>query len=292
MADSNRRMRRKVRNAYLISTVSIALVLFLLGGVGYLILGALGATERLREQVTVYVMLKDGLSDGARDSIGTRLASLEQVKEARFVSKEQAAQDFKTYLNDDFMEFLDQNPLPDSYEVTVAAESSEKTRLAALEKELLAWDGIDEVVYQRNVIEQIGNNINAFNLVLLFFGATLLFISLILLNNTIRMRILSKRYIVNTMKMVGATRGFIVRPFLIESVLQGVYAGLISWAMLILMIVGLQEGLPEVTFVRDRMWLVVIFAGMMVGGIVISVLFTFFAVRKFLRMNAGNIHMY
>ena len=126
----------------------------------------------------------------------------------------------------------------------VASTSAEKEALSALERQLLSWEGVDEVVYQRSVIDQITSNINKFNLILLLFGATLLVISLILLNNTIRVTIFSKRYIIHTMKLVGATRWFIMKPFLVTSVLQGIYAGLISWAMLAVMIVGLSEGLP------------------------------------------------
>lgn len=292
MADSNKRIKRKVRNAYLISTVSVALVLFLLGGVGYLIMGALGATERLKESVTVYLMLGDDATPEAKEALKQKLTGHASVKEVRYITKDEAAAEFKAYLGDDFVEFLDENPLPDSYEVTLQAEASEKSQIAALEKEVMGWEGVDEVVYQRNVIEQIASNINKFNLVLLLFGATLLFISLILLNNTIRVTIFSKRYIINTMKLVGATRWFIMKPFLGSSILQGVYAGLISWVMLLLMIMGLNEGLPEVNFVSDQRYLIVIFASMMVGGILISLIFTSFAVRKFLRMRASSVHIY
>lgn len=292
MTDSNKRIKRKVRNAYLISTVSVALVLFLLGGVGYLILGALGATERLKESVTVTLMLKNDITPEAKDAIQKKLTGHASVKEVKYISKEDAATEFQAYLGDNFVEFLEENPLPDSYEVSLKAEASEKSQIAALEKEALTWEGVDEVVYQRNVIDQISSNINKFNLVLLLFGATLLFISLILLNNTIRVTIFSKRYVINTMKLVGATRWFIMKPFLGSSILQGIYAGLIAWAMLGLMIVGLNEGLPEVNFISDQRYLIAIFAAQMLGGILISLLFTSFAVHKFLRMRSGSIHMY
>lgn len=123
----------------------------------------------------------------------------------------------------------------------------------------LQWEGVAEVVYQRGVLEQIGQNINKFNMILLLFGGTLLIIALILLNNTIRVTIFSKRYIINTMKLVGATKWFIMRPFLSRSILQGIYAGLIAWAMLIVMMMGLHEGLPEIKFVSDDNYLALIF---------------------------------
>ena len=159
-------------------------------------------------------------------------------------------------------------------------------------RQFLQWEGVAEVVYQRGVLEQIGQNINKFNMILLLFGGTLLIIALILLNNTIRVTIFSKRYIINTMKLVGATKWFIMRPFLSRSILQGIYAGLIAWAMLIVMMMGLHEGLPEIKFVSDDNYLALIFAGTMAGGVLISLLFTAFAVRKFLRMSSSKIHIY
>ena len=284
--DKNKRIKRRVRNAYIVSTVSIALVLFLLGAVGYLIMGALNATERLKENVTVYVMLRDDITAEQSAALKGRIEKHEGVREVKYTSKDEAAAEFQAYLGDDFVGFLQENPLPDMYEVKVASTSAEKEALSALERQLLSWEGVDEVVYQRSVIDQITSNINKFNLILLLFGATLLVISLILLNNTIRVTIFSKRYIIHTMKLVGAT------PFLVTSVLQGIYAGLISWAMLAVMIVGLSEGLPEVNFVGEHAYIAAICGVLMVGGILISLVFTSFAVRKFLRMNTSNANLY
>ena len=121
----------------------------------------------------------------------------------KFIPKDQAAADFQAYLGSDFVEFLQTNPLPDSYEVKLDGRSAETGRCRPLEKQVMSWDGVDEVVYQRNEIEQVTSNINKFNLVLLLFGGALLIISLILLNNTIRVTIFSKRYLIHTMKLVG-----------------------------------------------------------------------------------------
>lgn len=285
-------MKRKVRNAYAISTVSIALVLFLLGAVGYLILGALNASDRLKESVSVYVMLDQNAAPDTVATIGKQLQALESVKGVRFISKDQAAREFQEYLGNDFVDFLQENPLPDSYELNLDAAASDRQSLAQLEKQISAWEGVEEVVYQKNVIDQISSNINKFNLVLLLFGGALLVISLILLNNTIRVSIFSKRYVINTMKLVGATRWFIMKPFLGSSVLQGIYSGLISWVMLAGLIAGLHEGLPDVRFVSEQMQLAIIFGAMMVGGILISLIFTTFAVRKFLKMKSSKIYFY
>ena len=154
--DNNKRIRREVRNAYVISTVSIALVLFLLGSVGYLILGAIGGYAAPRGE-------HDGLCDaqGRRDAqaseaLSKKLSANEAVREVHFIGKDAAAEEFKEYLGDDFVEFLEQNPLPDSYELRLNAGASDKETISALEKEVSQWEGVAEVVYQRGVLEQIG----------------------------------------------------------------------------------------------------------------------------------------
>lgn len=288
----NKRLKRKVRNSYFISTVSISLVLFLLGSVGYLIMNALNATEQMQESMTIYVMLDTDISTDDANAVGTRLRDMEEVRDAVFVSKEAAAEDFKHYVGGDFEEFLEYNPLPDSWEVRMKSDYSTREAVEKFEKSALGWQGVDEVVYQKNVVEQIGSNIRSFNLVLLLFGGTLLFISLILLNNTIRVSIFSKRYLINTMKLVGASKGFIMRPFLWDSFKQGLVAGVIATALFIAMIAGLNRKLPDVMMLAGDMPILIIVGAMMAGGVVISLLFTTFALNKFINMNTARIHLY
>ncbi|MBQ6604397.1 MAG: permease-like cell division protein FtsX [Tidjanibacter sp.] len=288
----NKRLRRKVRNSYFISTVSISLVLFLLGSVGYLIMNALRATEQMQESMTIYVMLDNDISTDDANAVGTRLHAMEEVRDAVFVSKEAAAEDFKHYVGGDFEEFLEYNPLPDSWEVRMKSDYSTREAVEKFEKSALGWQGVDEVVYQKNVVEQIGSNIRSFNLVLLLFGGTLLFISLILLNNTIRVSIFSKRYLINTMKLVGASKGFIMRPFLWDSFKQGLVSGLIATALFMAMIAGLNSKLPDVMMLAGDMPILIIVGAMMAGGVVISLLFTTFALNKFINMNTARIHLY
>ena len=288
----NKRLRRKVRNSYFISTVSISLVLFLLGSVGYLIMNALRATEQMQESMTIYVMLDNDISTDDANAVGTRLHDMEEVRDAVFVSKEAAAEDFKHYVGGDFEEFLEYNPLPDSWEVRMKSDYSTREAVEKFEKSALGWQGVDEVVYQKNVVEQIGSNIRSFNLVLLLFGGTLLFISLILLNNTIRVSIFSKRYLINTMKLVGASKGFIMRPFLWDSFKQGLVSGLIATALFMAMIAGLNRKLPDVMMLAGDMPILIIVGAMMAGGVVISLLFTTFALNKFINMNTARIHLY
>ena len=288
---NDRKLRRKVRLSYAISTVSIAMVLFLLGSVSYMILSLMNATDRMKENVAVHVILKDGLTDEEKSAVRGKLLALDGVKEAVFVSEDEAARDFLENAGDDFTQFLDFNPLPDSYEVRMTADGGQQA-LRDLERRAMSWPEVGEVVYQRGVVEQIGTNITKFQIALLIFGAVLLVISVILLNNTIRVTIFSKRYIISTMKLVGADRWFILRPFLGSSVRQGLAAALIATMLFGLLVAGIGEGLPEIRFVADRIYLVWIVAGMFVAGLLISVVFTMLAVNKFVRMRTNAVHLY
>lgn len=291
-AENSKSLKRKVRNSYIISTISIALVLFLLGSVGYLIFNAVRATEMMKENMSIHIMLRSDTSPERMAEIGRMLGDMEAVKEVTFVPKETAAEDFKEQVGSDFVEFLSFNPLPDSYEIKLNSDFSEKEHVRRFEKEVSGWKGVEEVVYQKNVVEQISTNINKFNFALLLFGGALLVIALILLNNTIRLTIYSKRYLINTMRLVGASRWFIVKPFLLRSILHGIYAWLIAGAMFLGLVAGLNEGLPEVTLLTESMPVYYTLCGMLVLGILISALFTVFAVNKFVKMNYTKINLY
>lgn len=288
----NSRLKRKVRGSYAISTVSIALVLFLLAGVGYIIWNLSKATDGVKERMTLYVMLSDAEPDEVKEELGYKLRSLEGVKEALFVSKADAAAEMKEFVGGDVEEFLSYNPLPDSYEVRLRASESPKALVAAIESQVSEWKGVDEVVYQRAVVENMDTNLGKFKILLLLFGGALLVVSLVLLRNTIRMSVFAHRTLINTMKLVGASKGFIKRPFLVDSLWQGVVAALLASGLFWGMVVALNEGLPYVMLVSSVEVLATICGGILVGGVLISVLFTNFALNKFIRMNSSKIHIY
>lgn len=292
MASKNSRLRRKVRGSYAISTVSIALVLFLLSGVGYLIWNLSHAADSVKERMTMYVMLDDDATDEVVEAVRYGLSRCEGVREALFVSKEQAATEFKEFVGTNFEEFLSYNPLPASFEVRLAATESPKALVAQLEEQFSEWKGVDEVVYQRGVVDNLDANLGKFRLVVLLFGGALLVISLVLLRNTIRMSVFSRRELINTMKLVGASRGFIKRPFLVDSLWQGVVAALLAMALFWAMVVALAEGLPYVMLISGAEVMLTICGAILVGGVLISVLFTNFALNKFINMNSSKIYIY
>lgn len=288
----NNSLKRKVRGSYAISTVSIALVLFLLSGVGYVIWNLSHAADSIKERMTLYVMLADDATQEVVDAVRYGLTSAEGVREVVYVSKEQAATEFKEFVGSNFEEFLSYNPLPASFEVRLKATESPKALVATLEEQISGWKGVDEVVYQRGVVDNLDANLGKFRLLVLLFGGALLVISLVLLRNTIRMSVFSRRELINTMKLVGASRSFIKKPFLVDSLWMGLVAALVAMGLFWAMVVALAEGLPFVMLISGAEVMGTICGAILVGGVVISTLFTNFALNKFIRMNSSKIHIY
>lgn len=289
---TNKNMRRKVRGSYAVSTISIAFVLFLVASVGFVIWNLSKTTDTIKERMTLYVMLDTKASAEVAQSIGQRLAATEGVRESKFISKTVAAADFKQYAGGDFEEFLDYNPLPDSYEVKIVACESPKSLVESLTADISTWEGVDEVVYQKGMVESLESNLSTFKLMLVIFAGVMLFISLILLRNTVRMSVYSRRELISTMKLVGASRGFIIRPFLLNSLWMGLIAGLGASLMFWGVVMALTRGLSYLMLTVGIEPLAIIFGSIMVGGVLISIVFTFFAVRRFVNMNTAKIHIY
>lgn len=290
----NKRLKRRVRNSYIISTVSIALVLFLLGTVGYLLSAAVKTADSLQNRAMVTVELKRDILPEQRESIEKQLAAKEFVSSVEFSSKEDKAADeqFREMFGSDFEEVLGENPLLDSYEILLDGAAIDAGQMERFVGEVKDMKGVSDVVVPLGMVEQINSTISSVRLVLLVFGAVLLVISLILLNNTIRVSIFSKRYIINTMKLVGATKWFIMRPFLASSIAQGLWAGVAAAILFVTVVWRIDRSMPELNSLTQLSQTGVILAAMIAGGVVISLLFTTFAVNKFVNMKSNKIHLY
>ncbi|WP_300799353.1 permease-like cell division protein FtsX [uncultured Alistipes sp.] len=290
----DKRLKRKVRNSYIVSTVSITLVLFLLGSVGYLMVTAMKVADTLQQSISVSVELKNGLSDEAKERIAATLSAEEIVGSVAFVSRDEKADDaeFRKMFGSQFEEVLGENPLLDSYELTLTAASADTVLLEGFIAAAEHLPGVEHVSYPARMAQRLHATVGKIRLVLLLFGGALLVISLILLNNTIRLAIFSKRYLINTMKLVGATKWFIMRPFLGSSLTQGVLSGLGASVLLCLAVYGLNEAVPELMSITEAVKIAIIAGSMVVGGIVISGTFTVIALNKFVNMKSNKIYLY
>jgi cell division transport system permease protein len=290
----DKRLKRKVRNSYIVSNISIALVLFLLGSVGYLMTAAMQVARTLQESVTVTVEFRNGADEKQKESLRKRFEANELVSHVEYSSKDDKLNDtdFRQMFEQEFEAILEENPLLDSFELTLSADSADPDKLETFIAQIAELDGVDRVSYPAQTVERLHATIAKIRLVLLLFGGALLVISLILLNNTIRLAIFSKRYLINTMKLVGATKWFIMRPFLGSSITQGILSGIIASALFLTAVYGLNEAVPELMSLAETMKIGIIVGGMVLGGILISLCFTFFAVNKFVNMKSNKIYLY
>ena len=289
----DKRLKRKVRNSYIISTLSITLVLFLLGSVGYLMAAALQVARTLQESVAVTVELSNDLSEEQRAEIEKRLAAEDLIATITFSSKEAKAEDteFRRMFGAEFEEVLEENPLLDSFELTLTAASADQALLDDLIGALERIPGVERVSYPARVAERLHATVSKIRLILILFGGALLVVSLVLLNNT-RLAIFSKRYLINTMKLVGATKWFIMKPFLGNSITQGIIAGVAASLLFGLAVYGLNEAVPELLTLAEMRRLGIILGAMILGGVLISGLFTWVALNKFVNMKSNKIYLY
>lgn len=296
MASSkDKRLRRKVRRSYIISTMSIALVLFMLGLVSYVTLSAISAARGLRNSVVVSVEIADSLSGDDHRLIVEQLEATGRCTSMKFIDKESKLMDeqFRRQFEVDLELLLDQNPLRDSYEVTLTDECSTAESVDEFCNDARALENVEYVSAPPvQVVETMHRIISTISVALLIFLAVLLVISILLLNNTIRLAIYSKRYLINTMKLVGATKWYIMRPLLASALKQGIIAGIIGGGLVCGIVYGAVRLAPEGISMLSYEEVGVIIAALILMGVVITVGFSAFAVNKFVNMRSNKIYLY
>ena len=291
---NNRPTKGKVLRSYSVATISIALVLFLLGSISYAMISIFQSARGVREGVVMLVELKDGLSEAERDSLSTHIAQNAIVAHIAFSSKEDKIADpaFRQAFDVDVEQALGTNPLPDSFDITLSAMAADSVALATFVEQTSALQEVTHISYPQSMIDDVHSVLDTMQCLLLLFGGAMLVVSVVLLNNTIRLAIYSRREAINTMKLVGATKWFIVKPFLGRSALQGAVAGAIASLLFVAALFGINHTLPELG-ILEQAKLIAVIAGIMIAcGVVIAMLFTLIAVNKFVNMSSNKIHLY
>lgn len=293
MASAQKNFARKVRYSYAVSTISIALVLFLLGAIGYIMLNIFSTTQRMRESVMMIVELNDGLSEAERDTVAVRLAESDMVRSLKFVSKQEkiADEEFQKVFGMNIEGALGTNPLPDSYDVTLSSLSTDVEAVRLFAEEARKIEGVSFVSFPERLLDAMHSTLDTLQLVMLIFTSVLLVVSLLLLSNTVQLAIYSQSEMINTLKAVGATRWFIIRPLLGRAALQGLVAGVVATILLGAALYALDTTLPELG-ILSQVKLIAFVGGAMVGsGIVVAVLFTLPTALKFVNMKSNKIHL-
>jgi cell division transport system permease protein len=287
---SDKYSKRRLAGSSITTIVSLSLVLFMLGLLGIIILNTRKLSDNVKENIGFQVILNDNVKDVDVAKMQKTLDASEYVKSTEFINKDEAARRLQEDLGEDFINFLGFNPLLSSINVHLKAEYANADSLAWIEKDMLDSKLVKEVIYQRSLVSMINENVQKISLVIIIFSGLLMVIALALINNTIRLSIYSKRFIIKTMQLVGATQGFIRRPFVLTGIRHGVYGAVIAILMLVGVLYFAQRQLPELAELQDETMLASLFGIVIILGIIISWISTSLAVRKYLRLRSDDLY--
>ncbi len=282
--------KRQLRSSYVTTTISIALLLFLMGIIGLILLNAQRLSNHVKENLGFTVLIRDNVRDAEVKKLEKQLAASNFVKSVAYISKEDAAEVMQKELGEDFVDFLGYNPLLASIDVKLYANYTTPEAITKIEKDLLRIPEVKDIHYQKDLLYVINKNVRRISLILGVFSALMLFIAMALINNTIRLSIHSKRFVIRTMQLVGATSGHIRKPFLMKSIFYGFIGSVIAIFLLSGLIYFSSKELSgfigfEVIDLIGLLFLIVIAI-----GILISWVSTFFAVGKYLFIHTDKLY--
>lgn len=285
--------RNKQRHTYFISTLSIALVLFLLGVVGYIGFIVEKSAAQVVGQIQISALLKDKIEKSDVDALMADIKKSAGVKDVVYISKEKAAEFYKKVSGDDFSLFIDENPLPASIDITFESGEVSQDKIDAITTILSKNDLVEEVLHPRGVVGQVLGHVYKIKFILYSFFITLFIISIVLINNAIRLAVRAKRFLIKSMKLVGATNTFIRRPFIVSAVKQGLWASFSACVLFTLTLLGLNRGVAQISITPDEIVPIsVIYFAMILVGVVISVICTHRAVNNQLNQKNSQLHVY
>ncbi len=273
------------------SILGVTLVLFILGIIGWLIINANALGANFKENVEVNVYIRENLNPKDSTALVEYIASKPYVKEYVYITKEMAR---KKYMKDnegeDWSKVLDYNPLPNSINLKLKPDYVVPDTLAAIKADLEQQTYVSDVQYQQALVSKLSTNINRISIILLAIAVILSLVVIFLIDNTIRLAMFSNRFLIKTMQMVGATRGFIARPMNIRAIFNGAISGIIAVAAVLLIVIVSERILPEMKAIHNSTMLAILFGGLIILGIVITLISTHRSVIKYLKMKLDDLY--
>lgn len=291
MANSdNKIMRRRLANAYLSSVISISLVLLLVGIASLLLVNAKGVSDYFKENMQISVMMKQEVSEEDALEFKESLDGQGFIKATEYISKEQGQQEMAQMLGDDFLEVFEVSPIPASINVTLEAEYVSADSLEVVRGRILESGMVESVEYQASLVEALNANLRKISMILAVLIALLLFISFVLINNTVRLSVFSRRFTIHTMKLVGATRSFIRAPFLVQSVLQGIFAAFIAIIILVGCLFFMKSEFAQLFEIFRLDLLLLVMGIVLVAGVAICLTSTWLTVNKLVSLSKDELY--
>lgn len=289
-SSATRNTRKRIFTSHLTSIISITMVIFLLGVVSILMMSANKLSTYVKENIGFSIILNDEVREMEVMRLQKYLDATDYVKSTRYITKAEAAKELQETLGEDFVDFLGYNPLLASIEVKLYAAYTNTASIEQIKKEFMANAQIKEVIYEKDLIHLLNDNVRKISMIIFAFAILLLIISSALINNTIRLGIYSKRFTINAMQLVGATDAFIRRPFVNRGVMDGVLSSLIAICMMTVALFSLQKHFGNIISLQDFNMISAIFVLMLLLGIVLTHISSFFAVSRYLRMHTNELY--
>ncbi|MBT8267760.1 MAG: permease-like cell division protein FtsX [Bacteroidia bacterium] len=282
--------KRRLISSYFSVVISIALVLFLLGILGMLVLNAKTISDNFKERVVMTIYLNDSAKPVEISQLQKSLSLSSYIKETKYVSKDEAAEFMKQEYGDDFLDDVGYNPLQNSIEVNLKADFVTEEKLDEIANATVAKSFVDDVRYDKDLVAIMNSNVKRISLWVLVISALFTVIAVLLINSSIRLAVYSKRFIIKTMQMVGATKRFIRRPFLYKNVKLGVIGSIVALIGMAIVLYYVDQTFPELELLKNPILLAALFLTIFGLGIMISWVSTFFATQRFLNLKTERLY--
>jgi cell division transport system permease protein len=282
--------KRRLLSSYFSVVLSIFLVLFLLGILGFFIINSKKLADDFKEEIAMTVFFKNEANDSIMKAFGQELKTTKFSKTFAFVSKEQAAKEHTDIIGEDFVAFLGENPLQNSYDIHLKADYVERDSINKIESRLRKNAMVSDIVYDKQLVNLVNDNIKKVSMWILIISIFLTFIAVLLINSSLRLSIYSKRFIIKTMQMVGATKSFIRKPFVMRSIKLGMIGAGLAVIALVGLLVYLENSYPDLGILDDKLLIGLVLIGVFGLGILITWLSTYFATQRFLNLRTDDLY--
>lgn len=291
MSDSFEKFqKRRVITSYFSVVLSIFLVLFLLGTLGLFVINSKRLSDNFKEEIAMTVFFKNEANDSVMKAFTEEMKTAKFAKSFEYVSKEQAAAEHKEVIGEDFMQFLGVNPLQNSFDIHLKADFVTNPEIAKIENRLRKNPMVADIVYDKQLVTLVNDNVKNISMWILIITGVFAFVSVLLINSSLRLSIYANRFIIKTMQMVGATKSFIRKPFIKTSVILGFIGAVLAILALISLLVYIQFNFPNLGIMEDQLSIGIVLLGVLVMGVVITWISTYFATQRFLNLRTDDLY--